>query len=105
FGLIAGPRDASGAPGFHQRLAVGLLLEADAHHVDAHLETEEGAGKSQRRTPLPGAGLRREPPDTSLLVVEGLRHGGVRLMAASGADALVFVINPGGGIQRPLQPA
>src|SRR5260370_10896403 len=103
--FLGGARTALSAPSLHQRLAVGLLLETDAHHVDAHLKPEQGARKGQRRTPLPGAGFGREPLNAGFLVIEGLRHGGVRLVAAGRADALLLFINSCGGVASPAPPA
>ena len=39
------------------------------------------------------------------LVVVGLGDGGVRLVRAGGRDALVLVVDVGGGIERALEPA
>ena len=58
-GGVAGAGDDRSAEGFNQGAAIGLLVVADAHHVDLALETEERAGHGQRGTPLAGAGLSR----------------------------------------------
>ena len=63
------------------------------------------AGKSERRAPLPGAGLGGEPLDALFLVVPGLRHRGVRLVRARWRDAFVFEIDLGRRLQRLFQPA
>ena len=62
-----------------------------ANHVDLALEADQLARERERAPPLAGAGLGREPRPALLLVVERLRHGGVRLVAAGRADALVLV--------------
>ena len=49
------------APELHHRLAVGLLLERDLHHVDGALEPEHLAASAIERAPLPRAGLGRDP--------------------------------------------
>ncbi len=104
-GLIGRRGDAAGAVALHQRPAIGLLLEADPDHVDVDLEPEQAAGQRQRRAPLAGAGLGRDPGDARLLVVVRLGHRGVRLVAAGRAHALVFVVDPGRGIEEALEPA
>src|SRR5882762_11287185 len=91
--FAARARDALGTPSLHQSLAVRLLLEAHLHHVDAHVETKHRAREGERRTPLPGAGLGREPPDAGFLVIKGLSHGGVRLVAASWAHPFIFIVD------------
>ena len=104
FGGVAGAGDDRGAEGFNQRAAIGLLVVAHAHHEDFALEPEERAGHRQRGTPLAGAGLSGQVRDAFLLVVLGLRHGGVQLVRAGWADAFIFVINSRRRIQRLLQP-
>ena len=103
-GLGAGAGNAGRAPGLHQRLAVRLLVEAGLHHEDAHLQPEQRAGEGQRGAPLAGAGFGREPFHAGFLVVEGLRNGSVRLVAAGRADAFILVVDPGRGAERTLQP-
>src|SRR5271166_4930717 len=103
--FAAWARHALSTPSLHHRLAVRLLLEAYLHHIDAHIETEHGARVGERGAPLPGAGLGGEPLDAGLLVVKGLGYGGVGFVAARRAHPFVFVIDPGGRIERPLQPA
>ncbi len=91
--------------GFHHRAAIGLLIVADFHHVDFALEVEERAGKAEGGAPLAGAGLGGEALYPFLLVVIGLRDGGVRLVGAGRADAFVFVVDARGGIEGLLQAA
>src|SRR5260370_5615778 len=91
--------------GFHQVTAIGLLLVTDLHHENFDFHAEERARHRQRRPPLPSSRLGRELLDTFLLVVEGLSHGGIRLVATDRADTLVLVVNAGGSVQRFLQPA
>src|SRR5690606_12068452 len=90
-GGVARSRQAGGAEGLHVGAPVRLLVIAHTHHEHLDLEAEYGAGESERRAPLPGAGLGADPPDTLFLAVEGLGDGGVGLVAAGGADALVLV--------------
>ena len=91
------------AVGLHQDPPVRLLVVARADHVDLDLEPEERAGEGERAAPLPGAGLGRDALDARFLVVEGLRDGGVRLVAAGRADALVLVVDVGRRIERLLE--
>ena len=81
----------------------GFWSIAHLDHVDFDLEAEQAAGKRQRRAPLAGAGLGGETLDAFLLVVVGLRHRGVRLVAAGGADALILEVDVRRGIERLLQ--
>src|SRR6516162_9325199 len=99
----AGARHALSAPSLHQRFAIRLLVEAHFHHINAYIEAEHRACKGERRTPLPGAGLGGEPLHTSLLVVKRLGYGGVGFVAARRPHPFVFVVDPGGRIERPLQ--
>ena len=82
---VRGAGDARGAPGLHHQLAEGLLVEADAHHEDLALQADQRAGEGQGAAPLAGAGLGGQPLDAELLVVPGLRDGGVGLVAAGRA--------------------
>ena len=97
--------DDVGAPRLHHDPAVRLLLVADPHHVDLALQPEHLAGERERRPPLAGSGLGRQALAAGLRAVEGLRHGGVRLVRPGGRDALVLVVDAGAGAQRLLQPA
>ena len=92
-----------GAPGLHQDAAVGLLVVADAHHVDRRTHVEDRAGHGQRAAPLARAGLGGDALDALHLVVVGLRDGGVGLVAAGRADALVLVVDVRRGVERLLQ--
>ena len=93
-GLVGRGGDDSRAPGLHQRAPERLLVVGDANHVDLALEPEQPAGKGKRAAPLAGARLRRQPGAAFLLVVVGLRHRRVRLVAPGRADALVLVEDP-----------
>ena len=104
-GLLARAGGHRCAEGLHQRAAIGLLVVAHAHHVDLAVQAEERAGHGQRRAPLPGAGLGGQVLGAFLLVVIGLRHGGVQLVRAGRAHALVLVVNVRRRIQRLLQAA
>ena len=103
--LGARARDHLRAVGLHQDPAVRLLVVARADHVDLDLEPEHRARERQRAPPLAGAGLRRQPLDALLLVVERLRDRRVRLVAAGRADALVLVVDVRGRIERLLEAA
>ena len=103
-GILAGTGHHAGAPGLHHRAAIRLLLVADPHHVDLALQPEHLAGEGHRAAPLPGAGLGGDPVAARRLVVIGLGHGRVGLMAPGGTDALVLVEDACGGIQGALQP-
>src|SRR5260370_37634925 len=88
--------------GFHQVTAIGLLLVTDLHHENFDFHVEERARHRQRRPPLPSSRLGREFLDPFLLVVEGLSHGGIRLVATARADTLLLVDNTGGSVIRFL---
>ena len=103
-GLVARACDAFRAVGLHQRPPVGLLIVGDPDHVDFDFEAEQRAGEGERRAPLPRAGLGRELGHALFLVVKSLGHGGVGLVAAGRADALVFVEDTGGRSERLLEP-
>ena len=96
-------RDDLRAVGLHEDPPVRLLVVAGANHVDLDLEPEQGAGERQGAPPLAGAGLGGEALHALLLVVQGLRDGGVRLVAAGRADALVLVVDVGRRIERALE--
>ncbi len=98
-------RDAAGAVGLHQRPAIRLLVVRHAHHEHLHVDAEERAREGERRPPLARAGLGGDLPDAGLPVVEGLRHRGVRLVAAGRAHALVLVVDAGRRLQRLLEAA
>src|SRR5262249_19105369 len=91
------------AVALHQQAAIGLLVVAHLDHVDGAVETEEAAGHREGAAPLAGAGLGRESPDAFLLVVVRLGDGGVRLVAADRAHALVLVVDPGRRLEVLLQ--
>ena len=93
------------AEDLHQGAAVGLLVVADAHHEDLALHSEEGAGHGQRRAPLARAGLGGEALGAVLFVIKRLRDGGVRLVRAGRAYALVLVVDVGWGVESLLQTA
>jgi len=95
--------DAVAAPDLHHELAEGFLVEADTDHENLAFEADKGARKRQGRAPLAGAGLGGEPLDAELLIVPGLRHGGIGFVAAGRAGALVLVIDAGGRVEIPLE--
>ena len=96
-------RDAACAERLHERATIRFLVVRHPHHEHLDLDAEERAGERERRSPLPRAGLGRDFPDAGLLVVERLRHGGVRLVAACGTHAFVLVINARGSLERLFQ--
>jgi len=89
----------------HDHAAVGFLVVADADHVDGAIESEHAAGESQSAAPLTGAGFGGEAADALALVVVSLGDGGVGLMAAGRADALVLVVDVGGGLEGVFEAA
>ena len=91
--------------GFHQCPPVGFLVVGNPHHEHLHVDAEQRAGEGQRGTPLPGTGFSGDARDPGFLVVERLGHGGVGLMAAGWADALVLVVDARRGAERLFQPA
>src|SRR6516164_2165166 len=103
--FAARARHALGAPSFHHRLAIRLLIEADPYHVHAHVEAEYRTREGERGAPLPGAGLGGKSLDASVLVVKGLGYGGVGFVAARRAHPFIFVVDPCRRIERPLQSA
>ena len=104
---LGGAGDDLGAPQLDHRAPERLLLVGDANHVHLALEADQLAGEGQRAPPLTGAGLGREASPSLLLVVIRLRHGGVRLVAAGWADALVLVEDArlrSRGLLEPARP-
>ncbi len=93
-----------GPKGLHEHPPVGLLLVAHPHHIDPDVDSEESARHCQRAAPLPGARLRGQLRDPLGLVVVSLGHGGIGLVTTDRASALIFVVDPGRGIQHLLQP-
>ena len=104
FRLLARARHAFRAVGLHERPPVGLLIVGDPDHVDLDFQAEQRAGEGERGAPLPGAGLGRKLGYALFLIVERLGDRGVRLVAAGGAHALVFVENARARSERLLEP-
>ena len=103
-GLHRRARDAARAEGLHERAAVRLLVVGDPHHEDLNLDAEERAGKRERRSPLSRRRSRsRSSRDAGFLVVEGLRDGRVRLVAAGRAHAFVLVVDARRRLERLLE--
>ena len=94
-----------GPVGLHHDAPVGLLVVADADHVDRAIEVHHAAGEGQGGAPLARSGLRGQAPDALLAVVVRLGDGGVRLVAAGRADALVLVVDVGRGVEELFQAA
>ena len=95
------------SPELDHRAPERLLLVRDLDHVDLALEADQLARERERAAPLAGAGLGREARAALLLVVERLRHGRVRLVAAGRADALVLVEDArlrSDGLFEPARP-
>ncbi len=102
-GLVGGAGQHFRPPGLHHGAPEGLLLVADLHHVDAHVDTEHPAGERKGRTPLAGPGLGGQAADAGLAVVIGLGHGRVGLVRAGRTGPFVLVIDLRRGLQRGLQ--
>ena len=77
----------------HHHAPVRLLAVGDAHHEDLALEPVELRRIGECRAPLTGAGLRRDTLAAVLRAVERLRYGGVGLVRAGRAAALVLVVD------------
>src|ERR1035437_224309 len=92
-GLIGRGGEDLGAPRLHECTPVRLLLVRDLDHVDHDLESEQTAGERERRSPLPGAGLRGQALDALLGVVVGLRDRGVGLVRPRRRGPFVLVEN------------
>ena len=97
--LVAWACDAVCAPDLHHSFSEGFLVEADSDHINLTFEAEKGAGKGQRATPLTCAGFSGEAFNAELLIVPGLWHGGIGLVAAGRADAFILVIDFGGSAE------
>ena len=102
--LLRRAGDDRRAPRLDHRAPERLLVVRGANHVDLALEAEQLAGEGERAAPLARAGLGREARAALALVVEGLRDGGVRLVAAGRARALVLVEDPRPRPDRLLEP-
>jgi hypothetical protein len=57
FSLIAWAGDAARTEALHHGAAIGLLIEADAHHKNFNFDAEQRLGKGQGGTQLAGTGL------------------------------------------------
>jgi hypothetical protein len=102
-GFGAGAGHALPPQVFHHRLAIGLLIETHRTMNTLHVRPNCCAGKGQGAAPLAGAGFGGEPLDAEDLVVVGLGHGRVGLVAAGRADALVLVVDARRCAQRLFQ--
>ena len=102
-GRVARAGDALCPEGLHEGASIRLVVEAHLDHVDDDLEAEHGPGQGERRAPLTGTGLGGDPLHAFLFVVEGLRDGGIGLMTAGRAHALVLVVDLRRRLERFLQ--
>src|SRR3712207_7502501 len=84
-----------GPVGLHHDAPVGLLVVADADHVDRAIEAHHTTGEGECGAPLARSGLCGQAPDAFFTVVVGLGDGGVRLVAAWRADTFVLVVDVG----------
>ncbi len=91
FGQGAGRLVHGAAVGLHEDAAVRLLVVADADHEHLDVDPVECACDRHGAAPLAGAGLGRDLGDPLELVVVRLRDGGVGLVRAGRAHALVLV--------------
>ncbi len=102
-GQRAGAGHHVGAVHLHEVATAGLGVVRGPDHVDHDLEAEDGACHRERGAPLAGTGLGGQARDALFLVVEGLRDGGVGLVAAGRAATLVLVEDLGRRAQGLLQ--
>ena len=98
-GVLCGGGVDLGAPGVHERAAVGFLVVGDFDHVNGALDAEHLAGHGEGGTPLSGAGFGGESFDAGLFVVVGLSDGGVGFVGAGRAGTFVFVVDVGGCVE------
>ena len=101
--FVARACDAISAPDLHHKFSEGLLVEADTDHKDLALKAYELAGEGKRATPLSCACFGDESFDAELLVVPGLRDGGIWLVAARGAGAFIFVVDVSRGFEESFE--
>ncbi|OQB37331.1 MAG: hypothetical protein BWY06_02421 [Candidatus Latescibacteria bacterium ADurb.Bin168] len=92
------------AKGFHHDSAVRLLIVAYANHVHDAFQAEEIARHGQGAAPLPGTCFRGYAFRPCLFVVIHLCDGGVQLVAACRARALIFVENLCGRLECLFEP-
>ena len=98
-------RDAPRAVGLHQRAAVRLLVDSDTRTMNTWTSSPNSVpANASDAAPLARAGLGGQTLDAGFLVVERLRHRGVRLVAAGRADALVLVVDVRRRLQHLLEP-
>src|SRR5690606_25399846 len=81
-----------GAKSIHQDFTVGLLIEADAHHVNVAVDAEMAASETQCSSPLPSTGLCDDAFYTSLLIIVRLRDSCIGFMRAAWAGSFVLVV-------------
>ena len=90
--------------GLHQQPPVGLLVVGGPDHPHLAFQPEQRRRERQGAAPLAGPGLGGQLGDALRLVVVRLRDGGVGLVRAGRAAALVLVVDPRRGAQVLLQP-
>jgi len=103
-GLIAGAGGDGGTKHMHQGATAGLLLVADAHHEHLALDIEKVARHRQSAAPLACTGLCSQGLDALCLVVKGLGHGCIWLVAAGRAGAFILEKDLGRCFQGSFQP-
>src|SRR6266481_8271015 len=101
--LTTRTREYLGAPRFHHRAAIRLLLVADTYHVHANLDAKHLTGHRERTTPLTRAGLSCKTAYSGKIVVVGLRNGGIRLMRTGRAHAFILVVDARRSPERLLK--
>ncbi len=88
-----GACDTVCAPSRHQGFPIGFLIKTDPDHKHLAFQSELGTRERKRASPLTGPGFRGQLFDAENLVVIGLGHCGIRLVAPRRTQALVLKIN------------
>ena len=87
----------------HDAAAVGLLLVTDFYLIDSGFQSEEAGGICQGSSPLSGTGFGGHVSHSLLLAIVCLWDGGVQLVRAHRADALVLEVDMCRCAERFLQ--
>src|SRR5690554_469758 len=78
---VGGGRRINGCTkGIHQNLAIGLLIETDAHHIHLAVNAKLAASETECRTPLACTGLGNDAFYTFLFAIISLWNGGIWFM-------------------------